>query len=264
MKAAPLLVAVIIATVALGCGGSGGGGGTSTGTTGTTGTNDTITTAIVAESQPGVQVDPTNLQVGDTVTFHLAQIDLTAGTYQTVTSGGFTTTDTTGAAGQLNIQTGQFTAQASTNGKTYTISTSSLGKTYTALYAVTPIQGRVTGQVIDTNGKAVEFPVVLFYDSSGQQVGSTTATVAGKFNGSVPLSGVRFNLQPSSLSTSHYYEAFSYGVGSYGPLVTGCNAPLPALSSGKTSVLSAAVIVAAVSDSTGAQNTPPPPPTCSP
>lgn len=265
MKTAPFTVVIIAAlAILLGCGGSGG-GGSSTGTTGTTGTTgDTYTTAIIAESSPTVQVDPTNLQVGDSVIFHLAQIDLTKGTYSTIQSTGFTTTDTGGAAGSLNGQTGQFTALASTNGTTYTISTINGGKTYTALYGVTPVQARVTGAVVDTNGVAVQFPVILFFDSTKNQVGSVTATVAGTFNASVPTSAVRFNIKSSSLNTSHYYEAFSYGAGSYGPLVSGCNAPLPTLTSGHTSGMPNSIIVNAVSNSSGAQNTPPAPPTCSP
>jgi hypothetical protein len=92
----------------------------------------------------------------------------------------------------------------------------------------------------------------------------TTATAAGTFNGSVPLTGTRFNLQPSSLNSAHYYEAFSYGTGSYGPLITTCSAPLPALTAGKAAPLTGPVIVNTVSDAAGDQNTPPPPPTCSP
>ena len=262
MKYAPLLVALLIAVVVFGCGGSGGGGTTTGTTTGTTG--DTLTTAIVAESAPGVQVDPTNLQVGDSVTFRLAQIDLTKGTYTRLPSAGFLTTDSNGAAGILNAQSGAYLAQVATNGKTYVVSTSSLGKTYTVTYAVTPVQGRVSGSIQDSNGVPVQFAVVLFFDSSSTQIGMTTASVTGAFNGSVPLSGTRFNLQGASLNSSEYYLAFSYGAGTYGPLIKTCNAPLPTLTSGKVAGLTAPVIVAAVSDANGTQNTPPPPPSCSP
>jgi len=221
-------------------------------------------TAIIAESGPGVQVDPTNLQVGDRITFRLVSIDLTKGTYSPLPNSGFMTTDTGNLAGLLTAQSGAYLAQASTNGKTYTVSTSSRGTTYTALYAVTPVQGRVSGVIQDSNGVPVQFAVVLFFDSSVTQIGMTTATVTGAFNGSVPLSGTRFNLQPASLNSSRYYLAFTYGAGSYGPLVVGCNAPLPGLSSGQVSALTAPVIVAAVSDVNGAQNAPPTPPSCSP
>ncbi len=209
-------------------------------------------------------VDPTNMQVGDSVIFHLAQFDLTTSTYKTLPSAGFQTTDTNQTAGTLNGQTGAFTALASTNGKNFTISTSSLGKQYNALYGVTPVQARVTGTIIDSNGFDVEFAVVLFFNSGGTQVGQTTCQVNGTFNGSVPLTATRFNLQASSLNSSHYYIAFNYGAGSYGPLIAGCNAPLPALTSGHAAGLTAPIIVPTVSDANGNQNSPPPPPTCSP
>src|SRR5580692_11379576 len=100
MKNLPWIVALMVTLVVLGCGGGSGGsggGGTNTGTAtatatgGTTG--DTLITQLIAESSPGVQVDPTNLQVGDHVTFKLATIDETAGTYTTSNPGEFTTTD---------------------------------------------------------------------------------------------------------------------------------------------------------------------------
>ncbi|MHB8636031.1 MAG: hypothetical protein ACYC96_06115 [Fimbriimonadaceae bacterium] len=266
MKYAPLIVALAIAIIALGCGGSSGGGsttGTGTTTTGAT-TGDPVTTQIIAESAPGVQVDPTNAQVGDTLTFKLVLIDLATGTYTTLPHAAFTTTDTKGVAGTLNTLTGAFVARASTAGVSFTISTTAQSVTYNAAYAVTPVQGRVSGTVIDSNGVAVPFAVVLFFDSSSNQVGMTTATVNGAFNGSVSMLGTRFNLSSASLNPSHYYEAFTYGSGSYGPLIKTCSAPLPALISGRSVSLSGPVVVASVSDASGVQNTPPPPPTCSP
>ena len=261
MKYASLLIALIVMIVVFGCGGGGSSGGTST--SGTT-TGDTYMFAVIAESAPGVQVDPTNLQVGDSVTFRVAQIDLTKDTYAIVSGATFTTTDTHGAAGTLNLQSGAFDATASTNGTTFTISSVVRGTTYSAKYAVTPVQGRVSGTVVDANGVPVQFAVVLFFDGSANQIGATMATVTGAFNGSVPLTGKRFNLQPASLNTARYYQAFTYGAGSYGPLITTCSAPLPALSNGNVASLTGPVVVATVSDASGAQNTPPPPPTCSP
>jgi hypothetical protein len=264
MKFVPLLLATLVVIVLFGCGGSGGGGSTTATTSSSTTTGDTLMTTVIAESGPGVQVDPTNLQVGDQCTFKLAIIDLTKGTYTTTSNSGFTTTDLTGSAGTLTAKSGAFLAQHSTNGKTFTISTSSLGKTYTAQYGVTPVQARVSGMLTDSNGLPVQFGVVLFFDGSANQVGMTTATVTGAFNGSVPVSGTRFNLQPASLNSSHYYLYFTYGAGSYAPLIPTCSAPLPALSNGVVSPLSGPVTVADVSDANGTQNTPPPPPTCSP
>ena len=265
MKYVPLFVAFLVAIVVFGCGGGGGGGSTTATTSTSTGsTGDTVMIAIIAESGPGVQVDPTNLQVGDQITFRLASIDLTKGTYSTLPHAGFTTTDSSAAAGLLNTQSGAFLAQASTNGKTYVVSTSSLGKSYTAQYAVTPVQGRVAGVIRDSNGVPVQFAVVLFFDSSANQIGMTTTTATGAFNGSVPLTGTRFNIKGASLNAAEYFLAFSYGAGTYGPLIKTCNAPLPTLSNGKVSALTAPVIVAAVSDANGSQNTPPPPPSCSP
>jgi hypothetical protein len=267
MKYAPLFVAVLIAVVVFGCGGSGGGGGGGTTTTGTTTTGstagDTIVTAIIAESSPGVEIDPTNLQVGDSTTFHLAQVDLTKGTYAVVPHTGYSTTDTNSVAGTLNAVSGAYVAKASSGGATFTISTNFQSATYTVMYAVTPVQGRVSGTVRDSNGFPVQFAVVLFFDGSSNQIGATTTSVSGSFVGSVPLAGLRFNLKPASLG-SHYFQAFTYGSGTYAPLIKTCSAPLPALTAGSTSALSGPVVVTAISDANGVQNTPPPPPTCSP
>jgi hypothetical protein len=220
-------------------------------------------TQLIAESSPGVQVDPTNLQVGDHVTFRLATIDETTHTYTTVSAGQLTTTDTTGAAGNLNLTTGAFVATAPTNGTTYTVSTVGKSPNYSLAYAVVPVEARVSGQVTDSNGLSVPFVVVVFKDSVGNQVGQTTATVSGSFNGSVPATATRFNLASTSYSATAYYSLFTYGTGTYGPLITTCNAPLPTVASGTTTPLPNSIVLSAVS-SGGVQNEPPPPPSCSP
>lgn len=264
MKYLPLVALLLVLIVIFGCAGGGGGGGTATnGTTATTSTGGG-TIAIVAESAPGVLVDPTNLQVGDSVTFKLVSLDLIDGTYSSVSNSGFSTTDTKGQAGTLNSATGAYTATHSSNGTQYKISTSSSGVAYSAPYQVNPVQARVSGLVMDNNGRAVELAQIVFYDSSQSQVGLVTANLKGVFNASVPTSAVRFNIVSNSLSTSEYFRFYTYGPGSYSPLVASCSAPLPKLANGSTTPLPYPLVVAAISGADGVQNTPPPPPTCSP
>jgi hypothetical protein len=263
MKLSAIFSALIVLAVIIGCGG---GGASTTGTSTSTSTStsgDTIVTRMIAVNPAGKFVDPTNLQPGDTVTFKVASIDLTTDTYQPLGNGGFSTTDATNAAGSLNRSSGVFTATNPTGGTEYTVSTTSNGTTYSMLYGVTPVEPRLSGSLIDNNGLPVPFVQVIFFDAGHNQVGAATSQPDGSFNASLPTTAVRFNLKSSTVSTSAYYNSFEYGSGSYGPLIVGCDAPLPGLTNGATTPLPNTILLFATFTG-GTPNTPPGPPSCSP
>ena len=262
MKLKLALLMFVIGLIVVGCGGGGGSSSSATSSTSTSSTGSTQTIKLVAVNSSGAFVDPNNLQVGDTATFKLVSFNLSAQTFTTLNANGFATTDTTSASGTLNTSSGTFTARTAT-GVAYTVSTTYSGSTYSTPLQVFNVENRISGVIHDQNGLPVPFARVVFVDATATTVASTVANYDGTFNGSIPGSASRFNLDATSLNSNSYYKLFYYGTGSYGPLITTCSAPLPSLIPG-TNGLPYGVIVADVYSSSGAQNTPPAPPACSP
>ena len=267
------LIAFII--VVIGCGGGGGSASslTSTSSSTTSGATGGGVLKLVAENSNGIIIDPTNLVPGQSVQFMMVSIDPSTYAVTPETARGFTTTDSSGSAGSLNAQTGQFTAGSSTNGTNFTVSVSFQGSTYSELYGVKPLQAIVTGKVLDSNLVPIPFAEVVFEDSTDTQVGAVVTGVDGTFTASVPVTAVRFNLvpstlpitaNPSSVPSTAYFRYFTYGSGTYNPLNTACSAPIISLTSGQTNVLPNQIIVMAATTLSGAPNTPPPPPGCTP
>jgi hypothetical protein len=261
-----LVWAMIIALIVLGCGGGGGGGGGTTNTTATgstsTGSNDSIVTKIVAQISPGVYIDPRGIQVGQTVQFILVNFDVTQGTASPL-SGGFYLSSGPGATPGHLSSSGAFTATTVTS-NAYTISTNYLGTNYSAPYLVTPVEPRVAGQIVDTNGKPIPFAQAEFYDGSTNLVAQSTSDVNGNFIASVPQTAKRINLNSTTISSGNYFGVFAYGSGTYDILAASCSAPLPALPVNGTIALPNTLQVFATVDSGGVANTPPAPPGCSP
>lgn len=270
-----LVTLVAAAALIIGCGGGGASGGT--GTTATTSTTSggggTIVTRMVAVNGSGQVIDPMNLVPNQSVTFKVAAIDASTNAIVGTSSATFSTTDTQSFAGTLNKQTGAYVAKSPAGGTIYTMSATTVGGNYSLLYTVTASQAIVTGTVHDTNGVAVPFARVIFYDGSGSQVGASAAGLDGTFTASVPASAVTFNLDGSTLPSTAtagqipsqaYYKIFDYGTGSYSVTAgAACGAPVPTLTNGQSTALPNTIIVAAQFTLGGAANVPPPPPTCS-
>jgi hypothetical protein len=110
----------------------------------------------------------------------------------------------------------------------------------------------VKGTIKDSAGNNLSGVVVQFFDATGTQVSQTSAA-AGVFTAVVPVTATGFNLLPSSLSSTSFYESFSYAAKRYDPLISTCVAPLPVLNANQVVNLPSQVAVDAL-------NGPPPPP----
>ncbi len=269
------VVFVAVAAV-IGCGGGGGSsasgsGGSSAGSNGG-GTGVAVGPMLVSVNPSGQIVDPLNLEPGNQVTFEVVTINSATLAVTKISGVSFNTTDTSGVAGILNPSTGAYTAGNVSSTQSFTMTGTANGTNYSESYAVNPIQALVTGTVKDTNGNAVPFANVVFYNSSGSQVGSSVAGLDGAFTASVPTSAVRFGFVASSIPIMQnaakipsmgYYQEFDYGSGTY-DFNSNCGAPLPALTNGQVTAMPNNPTIIAAFTISGAAVTPPPPAGCTP
>lgn len=200
-----VLVALLAAILVVGCGGGGGGGSTGGGGGG----GNTYAVEAYFTADPTAFVDPTNMMVSDQVTFVLASYDQN-GVRSVVSGVTWSTNDTTAQAGTLDPSTGAYSA-LSPSAQTYKVTTSFGGTAYQASYAVTPLQARLYGKIVNiTNAAGVPAIKALFFDGSGTQVGSVTSANDGTIRASVPTTAVSMNLDPNSIPLASFYRAFSY------------------------------------------------------
>lgn len=246
-----LLAVLVLVIISGGCGG-GGGGSSSSSTTTTTGT--TKAEAVLAAT-PGQVVDAKNIQAGETIQFEV--VNYSATNVRTVqSSSNWTTTDNGATVGSLS-SSGVLTASTSSN-SIFTATGTAGGKQYSINYEVKPVQAIVTGTVIDSNGNGAPGVTVNFYNSLGTIVSSSTTAQNGSLWASVPATATSFNFNSASLPTALYFKSFVFGPHRYTSLISTCNAPLPALTTGTTTNLSVITIDAAIT--LGQHNAPPPPP----
>jgi len=201
-----LAVAALLATLLLSsCGGGGGGGGIGGG-----GNNEVITQIeAVFASNTSQAVDPTNLQVGDSVKFQLVGYD--AGGVRTVLStSGWLTTDPFSTVGTLNAANGAYSATTA-SGTTFQISMDFNGTNYARPYKVNPVQARISGVISSqSSGVGIGGVRVLLYNGANALVGSVTTAQDGTFIASAPTTAVGFNLDPNSIALASYYRIFNY------------------------------------------------------
>lgn len=252
---------VVLIVALFGCGGGGGGGGGNGGGPG--GGNGGTFGSIRVETVDGSGnfVDPTNIQVGQTVHFQLAHYNTTTAARQTVAvNGGWSTTDTTNSVGTL-ASDGTFTATASSNTIFTASATASVdGVLYQGFYKVKPQGAVVKGFLIDSNGFRVPGVVVILEDGAGAEVSRTTSAGDGRIYAATPTTATKFTLLSSSVNTTVYNQFFTYLSKGYSTLIGTCVAPLPALTLGVTTNLPGNVALYAIRNSGGTLNPPPPPP----
>lgn len=244
----------ILAAITLsvwGCGGGGGGSNGGGGGGGGLSGNITVESSLAG----GTVIDPLNIQAGESATFFLAAYDA-SGTRTTAQVTGWTSTDTSHAAGTLNGD-GTFTAAATANSNTFLAKVTYNGTTYSIPYRVNAKQARLSGKVIDQRtGAGIRNIKLVFYNGSGVLVGSARASFSGAILASVPANTARFNIDPNSIDTSLYYSTFTYNGLRFSPLITTCTAALPGgLTNGTTTPLASNVVL------TSSTDVPPPPPT---
>ena len=254
MKKSYLFVLLAVLIVAIACGGGGGGGGTGV-TDGSDGGFVTVRAEATQAGNTGHQVDATNIQVGQSITFVVAGYD-SSNVRTILTSTNWTTTDNGNTVGTLSAD-GSFSATAASN-STFTATGSANGTTYSINYKVHPVQATATASLIDQNGAPAANVKVLFYNGANVVVASATSAFDGSLTASVPTSAVRFNIDPTTLPTSLYFKSYKLHGLRYSALITSCTAPLPALTNGVSTNIGAIIIDVLMTG--GIVNPPPPPP----
>ena len=241
---------LLAAALIWGCGGGGGGSSTGGGNGGGSGI-----VAAEASLSTGSVVDPLDIQLSDSSHFFLASYNQTTGARTTISVNGWTTNDTSQAAGILNSN-GAFTPLHSVP-TVFTASVNYNGVTYSVNYKVNPDQVRLTGSVInDSTKKGVRNVRLIFYTQNGVAIGSARSSFSGGILASVPVTAARFGIDSNTIDTSVYYNTFAYNRLRFSPLITTCTAALPTgLTNGATTALTTPITL------TSNLNVPPGPPT---
>lgn len=260
MKAffAALTVFLLVLAFGPGCGGGGGTGGGNGGGTG----GDPIAFYAVEATMGGVLIDPTNIQVGETVQFDVAayttgHYDFNTDVYyppqrivQTAT--GWLLTDQ--SLGNLSAG-GQFTA--TTVGGPATVSATVDGTIYSGTVVVkTGGLALVTGRVVDGYGRQLYQVEVDFYQGV-TLVGKTLTQGDNTFRAIVPAGATNFEVKKTTIPTG-YYKQYFWGGKWFLPSGF-CMAALPPLTNGQTTSLGDILIPPSKAPN-GADLAPPPPP----
>ncbi len=204
-----LLASIALAIVILGCGG--GGGGSSGGGTGTGGPLTDY--QITAYLPSGQMVDPQNVLVGDEIKMKVTARDSNGRLHELSTSGWATTAP----AGEATLSSSGVLKAFAASSTPYTISVTNGSSPLSVPFVVSAPQDLVTGSVQNSDGGAVEYAAVDFYDSGGNEVGTAYSTRDGSFRGSVPPTAAKFTLDMSVADPGNvfYYPQFGYGTDQY-------------------------------------------------
>jgi hypothetical protein len=228
---------VFLLAVIFGCGGGGGGGSAGPTTTTTTGT---VTMTI---SPSKITLPPSG-----STTFTASVSDGTGVTF--TKSGG--TLAVTGLTAKYTAPTvlGPYTVTATSTAHAGLSATADV----TVSNSVVAGEATLSGTVADENGGLTGI-TIIFYSSGGTQLATATTTTNGAFTVTLPTSAKSFNLEASTINTVNDYSQFEFGTTWYSPTISGCNAPVPALTNGETLTLGAITL-------SSTANPPPPPPNC--
>jgi len=271
---------VLILAIITACGG---GGASTTGTTATTATTGTTTTTATTSTTAttgqtiigpvsglrieakiegsATTVDPTNIFVNEIVRFRLTGIDEgTVGQPRVVLpAGAWSMTGTPGGSLQSN---GVFSAASSPSGLFGTVKTSYNGLNYTFPVRVVIPEAIIAGLGRTTTGFAAGKVGIQALNASGTVVATGLVASDGTIRMSLPTTAVKFTADFSLADpgpTFYYARQFAYDGLDYATTVSGCTAPLPALTLGSSTNLASAVVFYANSNT----SPPPPPDGCS-
>jgi hypothetical protein len=226
---------VVVGLLVIGCGGGGGGGGTSDGST--NGNNPgPLTDLRVGALRNNVFLDPTNVQVGQTVQLKVYGRSQNGQILEATATNW--TTDAPASVATVTAN-GIVTGVGPSGGNIYTVSASATGSTVSSPLAVKLAQARVTGTVNvgeDAAARPIAGAKLRFFTEGGVEVGSAVTGHNGTFDAAVPTSATRFIIDISS--SGAYYSQFKSGAHTYATELDSCRAPLPALTDGQTRTLS--------------------------
>jgi len=220
MKRVSLAVMGVTGVFLLACGGAGEGSSTSGGGGNPVAGPNTVVEAVLAPggiipADPAayVYVDPLNIQVGQNVVFQLASYS-TSGARVILPTTSWRNSDDSSTFGRLGESTGLYQAGTQETTETQFVGTRYNGVDYFGAYAVKPVQGTITGMIVDqSSGQPLRGVRVEFYDNSGVRVGTVTQPVQGQFRASVPLSATQFTLSSDSIPASHRRSFLADGLG---------------------------------------------------
>jgi hypothetical protein len=225
--------------IVIGCGGGGGGGtSTSSSATNASATGTATDLRLAAPVGGGIYVDPTNVEVGESLNFNVYGLDSNRNMVEvTATNWG-----TNAPASVATLDANGVVTGVSASPTTYTVSASAQNGTVSGSLRVRPAQAKVSGVVMTGAGVAgdpvVTLPgaIVVFYTEDGStEVGRAVTTSNGSFRASVPTTARRVTVQISD--SSAYHKTFSIGANGYVGDLNTCYAPVPALTNGTTTPL---------------------------
>lgn len=245
MKLGFAWVVFALGLVVIGCGGGGGGGGTSS-TSNPTTSNPTTGTAtdlrIYAPVGGGVFTDPGNVAVGENLDFNVYGLDSNRNAVQ-VTASNWTTN---APASVATVDGNGVVAGIGASDASYTLAASAQSTNVSSLLKVRPAQARVTGTLTTGEGTGsdpiIPLPggTIVFYNEAGTtELGRAITAHNGTFRAVVPTTATRYTVQIAD--SSAYHKTFSVGSSGYVGNENTCYAPVPALTNGSTTALTARI-----------------------
>ncbi|MCH7904716.1 MAG: hypothetical protein IH944_09155 [Armatimonadetes bacterium] len=257
------IVAIVITVLIFGCGGGGEGAGGGGGGGGGWGYTPEAGQYIefVGISRSG-NLDPLNLQVGDTVQLLLVNYDLQGNRTVMTVSGWFM--NTANGPITLNATTGVFTVNSNPNrfvqfsinafvsGQWIRVDQDSFYPTATST---------VSGVVDEENiffpgfgtGDGVIYAQIEFYDSIGNRVGAARVFGNGAFVAQIPTSVVKMGIKGSTIPLPKYFRSFRYLGELYSATGNSCSAPVGPMGAGANLLPDPVLVIQQASG-------PPPPP----
>jgi hypothetical protein len=200
-------------------------------------------------------VDASNIFPKEAVTFRLTGIGQndTTQTRVTIPTTGWTSTGTIGGTLSTN---GSFVANDTPPGSSGTVKITYDGSNYSLLTRVVQPEAILKGKGRLTDGRPTAKITIQALNSSGNVVAFGNVAADGTIRMSVPTNATRITADFSGVDpgATFYVRQFFYNTKDYSTLISGCTAPLPALTNGVTTNL--------LSDIVFYQNSggPPPPP----
>ena len=201
-------------------------------------------------------IDPTNIFVGEKVKFKLTAIDggVVGNPRVTLNINNWTMT---GAPGGTLTSNGSYSGSGIASPSTGIATASFEGLTFTTGVRVVQPQAILTGKIRLTTGQGVSKLKIQVLDPALNIVAEGLSGADGVIRMSVPTNATKFNVDFSVADPTviYYIRQFAYNGKDYSPGVSGCVAPLPALTNLATSALVGDIAIYQASPTF-----PPPPP----
>lgn len=243
----------LLCAVLLACGG-GGGPKTDDGLGGV-GPFSSLRMEVRLESTNAI-IDPTNIFVGERVKFSVTAIDGGVVGNPRITLN-VNNWSMSGAPGGTLASNGTYTGSAVASPSTGVATATADGLTFTTGVRVVQPQAVISGRIRLTTGQGVSKLQIQAIDASANVVATGLSGADGVIRMSLPASATKFNVDFSIADPTviYYIRQFAYNGKDYSPGVSGCVAPLPALTNFVTTPLASDIAIYQASPTF-----PPPPP----